>query len=1165
MGKKKKKKGSSATSVATKPPTGLSISRSGGTFTCNWHIGDSDYAAGQQFCWNRNGVRQWGAAGIGTGDTSRNVYPNMNGLTSITFSVRGIRKSYQQKVKKKKKTFVPYWSGWANYTYTLSRPYAPSVSYELDSSNAYSGKFSWSIQDADNTTNSYPFLRYEWESILVYKHNSSNPPSNWSNGGSADGVVSRGSGSSGSGSWSKHEDTAFWNNPDASYARWFRVRSVGSAGATGWRYSNHVYAVPRPAYNVTAKAIPRAGDAGYSVAAEWTAPESIPYPIDNDIITYAVVKPRTVAKPVGAVYELTQDTAIVAGKTYYTRSGEEGSYIYTPVENPVAEDLATYYESNGGTMVTTMDYPAESPSWTTAGTIIDTSGKDAMTFSIPEVLDEDECIFVKIDTKHDSFTTVGVPVLAEGGVGPIAKPKVKQIVPNPGTHRVQIQADNNSSLEASFLAIYYRTEDNPDTYQTIGILKHANKQITVQCPDWGDKQFSIGVQALVADYSPIEKSASGVTEYSITNIRMQSDISWDEGRVPMPPKYVELSAPNSNTIRVLWDWTWTDANKTELSWADHADAWESTDGPQTYEVTDLFAGAWNIAGVAVGTWYVRARLIREDEDSVQYGLYSDIKQIKLSSAPAIPSLILSSGVVHEEGEVTCYWAYVSTDGTAQMQADICEATLDPETNKYTYGDIIDKTASAQHLTIPIQKLGWKAGETHYLAVRVISVSGEQSQGWSTPVPIRVAEPLTVRFDSTSLDHRNVVVENPVYILTEDTEIDPEKTYYTQSGEEPPYTYTEVSSPVVDDISTYYEQSGGKTQVVDYLTNLPLNFTVSSNGAANSITVMIERSTNFHMRRPDESELDGYEGEIVATKTFDGDGSYTITKDDLIGYLDDDANYRLIAIGKDSFGQSAKSEEVGFTVNWEHQAVVPSAECQLDEDNYAVILTPLLPDGYEKQAGDVCDIYRLSVDAPELIYENAEFGKRYVDPYPTLGDMGGHRFVFKTANGDYTTHDNHIAWYDTRDDENDYLDLFSVLIDFNGDQISLPYNVQLSNRWAKDFQQTNYLGGSVQGDWNPAVNRTGSVSTIGIATDEFGLDELDGTIEAVRRLATYPGICHIRTPDGSSYSANINVSEDREEKMINKIAKYSLEITAVDSQELDGVTYELWEEMNREEE
>ena len=135
-----------------------------------------------------------------------------------------------------------------------------------------------------------------------------------------------------------------------------------------------------------------------------------------------------------------------------------------------------------------------------------------------------------------------------------------------------------------------------------------------------------------------------------------------------------------------------------------------------------------------------------------------------------------------------------------------------------------------------------------------------------------------------------------------------------------------------------------------------------------------------------------------------------------------------------------------------------------------------------------------------------------------------------------------------------MDVFSVLVDFEGEQISLPYNVSLSNRWAKDFQQTNYLGGSIQGDWNPAVTRTGSVSTVGIVD----IDEReDGTIEAMRRLANYSGICHVRTPDGSSYSANINVSEDREEKMINKLAQYSLEITKVDGQLLDGMTYEEW--------
>ena len=43
-------------------------------------------------------------------------------------------------------------------------------------------------------------------------------------------------------------------------------------------------------------------------------------------------------------YNLTEDTEIDTNKTYYTRSGEEGAYIYTKVENPVVADIETYYE-----------------------------------------------------------------------------------------------------------------------------------------------------------------------------------------------------------------------------------------------------------------------------------------------------------------------------------------------------------------------------------------------------------------------------------------------------------------------------------------------------------------------------------------------------------------------------------------------------------------------------------------------------------------------------------------------------------------------------------------------------------------------------------------------------------------------------------------------------
>jgi hypothetical protein len=53
---------------------------------------------------------------------------------------------------------------------------------------------------------------------------------------------------------------------------------------------------------------------------------------------------------VPVTYVKTSDVAIDDSKTYYTRSGSAGSYVYTPVENPVVGDIGSYYE--GETFVT---------------------------------------------------------------------------------------------------------------------------------------------------------------------------------------------------------------------------------------------------------------------------------------------------------------------------------------------------------------------------------------------------------------------------------------------------------------------------------------------------------------------------------------------------------------------------------------------------------------------------------------------------------------------------------------------------------------------------------------------------------------------------------------------------------------------------------------------
>ena len=1095
MAKKKKK---TAAVIKTNAPTGLAITRSGNTYTFSWTIGDGDYKDGQQFYWNLNGKRQWGAAGIGVGDTSRAVSISVNSnFTSIAFGVSGNRAQYKQKKKK----INPGWSDWATKSVTIGKPSAPSVSFSLaGNDDPDAGTFSWSVPNVSNDS-LYIFREYQWESIFVSKHNSSSPPSNWRGAMTGKGTAA---------SYSKYirEDSALFNNPNYSYTRWFRIRSVGPAGVTGWHHSYHTYALPRQATGTTARVLHKSGANGYMCIAEWTAPNSFMYPVERATVQYAVGSPHT--------------TGTLANNKY----------------------------------TVSWSVP-DSVSWSDAGTVGDTGGKDALTFSVDRNLDEDEMLFVRVNTIHDHNTVEGPEVMASGDIGYLPKATNITIAPNPSNHRVQVTATNPSNITASYIAIYFRTESEQNKYKCVGILPKNQSQITVQCPDWGDEEISIGLQPILADY----KYDSTNAEYILSKVKMRSaEIQWDEGRIPMPPQ-VEVSALNPTTIRVIWDFPWSDANQTELSWADHEDAWESTSEPNSYIVNNLYGGQWNIAGVGVGTWYVRARLLRVDGDNIIYGMWSDPKVVKLSSAPAIPSLILSDGIISPNGEVTCYWAYVSTDGTSQMQADICEATLDPETSTYTYGDPFVKTNMSQHITIMAKDYGWQAGETHYLAVRVISASGEQSQGWSTPQALKIAEAITCSITSSSLVHTPISEGN--YVLTTDEEIVEGKTYYTRSGEEEPYTYTAVPSPVAMDLETYYEEV---VRDVYSLTQLPLTVTVAGAGLGSQTSISIIRAASYHMYRPDDSEIDGFEGEVVYIRTFDGDGTFTINRGDLIGYLDDGASYTLIASAKDTYGQTAEASQ-NFEVHWAHQATVPTGLVSIDDEYDVAIMTPILPDGVTAEEGDVCDIYRLSIDAPQLIYEGAAFGERYVDPYPTIGDSGGYRFVYRTKDGDYTTSDGHIAWFNTSElDENeDSLDVFTSLIDFETGQVALPYNLSLSSKWQKDFQQTSYLGGHIQGDWNPAVSRTGSLNATGIVTQEYGSDEDHEAIEAMRRLAMYPGICHIRTPDGSNYAANVNVQEDREEKWTTKLSKYTLDITRVDYQRLDGMTYEQWQESIKEEE
>lgn len=1035
----------------TKAPSGLSIARKGNKFTLTWKIADKDYGDGQYITLSETVYKPTvtASASLGGTVTSKAMSVNLSKyyphtgkrLASITFTLTAKRKDYYK--TKKIKTGKKGANGKEEtkevrilVVSAFSKNATKTMSFKPPSAPSLSETLDDELQNV---------CTYAWSLGVDDTSTTLFTDCQWESRLVRNSNVTKGSeipwkstalgyqtGTGGaSGSIEITEDTTLLARD--SYTRWFRVMARGAAGWSNYAYINHVFARPNQAKisKVTCKET-RADSSNCKV--EWKVSSPASHPIDRVNVQYSFA---------------------------------------TPDPNMSCPDAAM---------------------WSDAGTIRDTKENDALSFSVDQTVGLDQCMFVRVNTVHDSNTTYSVAKYAK--VGYLTDPSgLTATAVDPDTYRATVTATNESAVADSYLAVYYITAKNPNGI-IIGIIPNGETTTTVQCPhDPAGTAITFGVKAFVGSRTRTTRS-DGVYVYAI-DAQMQSrrKVTYG-GSVPVAPTVEPLQTTDIvGTIRVTWSWTWQRATMAEISWADHEDAWESTDEPNTYLINNTHAAHWNISGLATGvTWYVRVRLASGTEDDLTYGAYSAVRAIDLSSTPVIPVLNLSRPVIRQNGTVTASWVFISTDSTGQAGAQVAELLAN---NTYR---TLANVGSAQYVNINARKAGWQTGEEHSLAVRVTSASGRQTD-WSDPVSVFVAEPLTCTISQTSLVDRTVVIDD-----------------------------------------TSYE--------VKALTTMPMTVTVT--GAGQGTTMLaIERAETYHVDRPDETDIYGFEGETIASFTQTGQAQITIDRDDLIGRFDDGARYRLVATVQDGLGQTA-SATLPFMVIWAHQALAPEAEAEVDLEKLIVTMTPSAPIGALN--GDTCDIYRLSVDRPQLIYRGAHFGETYVDPYPSIGEYGGYRFVTVTADGDYITEDNELAWIDVEA----VVDSEYNIIDFERGQVRLQYNPDVSNSWKKDFKETKYLGGSVQGDWNPAVSRTASVASVALTASD------QETIESMRRLATSAGICHVRTKDGSSYAADVQVSESYAVSNGHKLVSFSLTITRVDTEVLDAMTLAEWNALHQEE-
>lgn len=209
-------------------------------------------------------------------------------------------------------------------------------------------------------------------------------------------------------------------------------------------------------------------------------------------------------------------------------------------------------------------------------------------------------------------------------------------------------------------------------------------------------------------------------------------------------------------------------------------------------------------------------------------------------------------------------------------------------------------------------------------------------------------------------------------------------------------------------------------------------------------------------------------------------------------------------------------EATFAVGWANPAVDPFNAVTLttidetDENGVHHIavqidLTP--PTG--SASTDVYDIYRLTGDGAQLIGEGFPLTCTTTDEYAPFGeDLDlNYRIALRTVDGDEAFAD---IEYDA---DGDYLRL-----DWDSYYLELPYNISIADSYRKDVEIRQHMDGSTDGYWNRNVTRSGKLST-----DVIRLEQSQD-IALARNLARYPGAVFVRTPDGSAYEADVQISD-----------------------------------------
>ena len=602
---------------------------------------------------------------------------------------------------------------------------------------------------------------------------------------------------------------------------------------------------------------------------------------------------------------------------------------------------------------------------------------------------------------------------------------------------------------------------------------------------------------------------------------------------------------------------------TELTWSPDSNAWWSNVQPElltaTWTDSTRKSTDWQktatiyLRGLDPNTtYYVRARRYLEASGSTTYSPRSKVgsfttppDSIDEVANDRVGIVSVSSGDDGTSADLVIGWsedtAYDGTEVTWSDREDAWESTSQPSSFQATWADKKSQSQSWKATqTVHVEEL--EQGTKYWFRVRRYNSEGKS--GWSNVVTVIPAvQPSSVTLVAPAFVERGRAVE-----LSWTYGGGSEQTGWrimsgskvVASGDDPVTGCVVEASRIkrltknTSSIALRVEVSTGGDYVASDAITLGIadrpTMTVSdvdadeqpvsipmSCSSENAYVTMVIMSMGATGSSPDGERTQAAGDTVwsgVVIPSWSGNGPYTSTVTIESGLdLWDGASYIVSAVATDTVtGLSSDAAYSYIDIDWDHKAAVPGEAVltpydSIDAEGNRLLgctLALVAPDQYE--AGDVCDVYRVTPDGAVLVASGVQFGTTIDDRYAMLGDAS-YRIATRTVDGD-------IDWLDFAY----HLKCGSLLrIDWGSGYVELPYNLSWKDSYEKDFDAVKDLTGVTEGYWNSGVQHRQSLSTDVIKVKSAAV------ISSLRELGRYAGPAFVRTSDGNAYQANVTVS------------------------------------------